>query len=69
MFQRIQTGVYDPTLIGDKTKWFAHSLEPVSFSVWNKSSSLENILKLVNTDQEEVTGKFSLKNISFHITY
>lgn len=61
VFQRVQTGVYDPALIGDKPKWFAHTLEPVTFSVWNKAGSLENILKHVHCDQEEMTGKsFSL---------
>lgn len=61
VFQRIQTGVFDPALIGDKAKWFAHNLEPVTFSVWNKSGSLENILKHVNNEQEEVTGIYFKK--------
>lgn len=57
VFQRVQTGVYDPALIGDKPKWFAHTLEPVTFSVWNKAGSLENILKHVHCDQEEMTDE------------
>lgn len=58
VFQRVQTGVYDPALIGDKPKWFAHYLEPITFSVWNKSGSLENILKHVHCDPEEMTGEW-----------
>ncbi|XP_065219139.1 MAP kinase-activating death domain protein isoform X2 [Planococcus citri] len=57
VFQRIQTGVHDPALIGDKPKWFAQNLEPVTFSVWSKSGSLENILKHVNNEHEEVTDE------------
>ena len=64
VFQRIQTGVYDPALIGDKPKWFARSLEPVLFPVWNKFGSLENILKHVHNDQEEVTGEYCFSETS-----
>lgn len=39
-FQRVHTGVLDPTLIGDKAKWFLHTLEPIKFVVWDDGSSL-----------------------------
>lgn len=32
-FLRVQTGVYDPTIIGDKAKWFAHTLQPITFNI------------------------------------
>ena len=32
-FLRIQTGVYDPHLIGDKSKWFREQLQPIEFKV------------------------------------
>lgn len=42
-FQRIHTGVEDPALIGDKPKWFLHTLEPIKFVVWDDGSSLNGI--------------------------
>lgn len=50
-YQRIHTGLVDPTIIGDKFKWYAHSLDPVSFIVWDNLSSLNTALKcLAETD-------------------
>lgn len=34
-FLRVQTGVCDPAVLGDKSKWFAHQLEPQPFQAWN----------------------------------
>ena len=45
VYQRIHTGLVDPTVIGDKFKWFAHNLDPVSFIVWDNLSSLNTALK------------------------
>ncbi|KDR13172.1 MAP kinase-activating death domain protein, partial [Zootermopsis nevadensis] len=42
-FLRVHTGVFDPTLIGDKSKWYAHTLEPIHFVVWDQSSSLNGV--------------------------
>ena len=38
-FIRVQNGVYDPVIIGDKHKWFSHQLDTIDFSVWNKDNS------------------------------
>ena len=32
--------VYDPSLIGDKPKWYAHQLQPVFYRVYDGSSPL-----------------------------
>ncbi|XP_070200468.1 MAP kinase-activating death domain protein-like isoform X4 [Littorina saxatilis] len=40
VYQRVQTGVYDPSLIGDKPKWYAQHLQPVEFHVYDNASSL-----------------------------
>ena len=32
--------VYDPSLIGDKGKWYAHQLQPVFYRVYDSSSQL-----------------------------
>uniref|UniRef100_A0A673XQL4 MAP kinase-activating death domain protein n=1 Tax=Salmo trutta TaxID=8032 RepID=A0A673XQL4_SALTR len=39
-FQRIHNNVYDPSLIGDKGKWYAHQLQPVFYRVYDGSSQL-----------------------------
>ncbi|XP_067637993.1 MAP kinase-activating death domain protein isoform X3 [Eurosta solidaginis] len=44
-FLRVQTGVMDPAQVGDKPKWFAHSLTPIRFSVWDDGSSLNGALR------------------------
>lgn len=49
VFQRIQTGVNDPLMIGDKLKWFANTLEPIVFFVWNENSPLKKIINFSTT--------------------
>ncbi|XP_037547827.1 MAP kinase-activating death domain protein isoform X8 [Nematolebias whitei] len=39
-FQRIHNNVYDPSLIGDKPKWYAHQLQSVVYRVYDGSSQL-----------------------------
>ncbi|XP_030845012.1 MAP kinase-activating death domain protein isoform X3 [Strongylocentrotus purpuratus] len=39
-FLRIQTGVYDPHLIGDKSKWFREQLQPIEFKVQFENCTL-----------------------------
>uniref|UniRef100_A0A673M241 MAP kinase-activating death domain protein n=1 Tax=Sinocyclocheilus rhinocerous TaxID=307959 RepID=A0A673M241_9TELE len=43
-FQRIHNNVYDPSLIGDKPKWYAHQLQPVFYRVYDGSSRLAEAL-------------------------
>ncbi len=38
-FIRVQTGVFDPTIIGDKHKWFSHQLDAIQFKVWNNANT------------------------------
>ncbi|GAB1600655.1 MAP kinase-activating death domain protein-like isoform X7 [Argonauta hians] len=40
VFLRVQTAVYDPSLIGDKPKWYSHQLQRVEFKVYDNNSSL-----------------------------
>lgn len=44
VFLRVQTSVYDPLLIGDKPKWYAHQLQPIEFRVYDDGSSLGTAL-------------------------
>ncbi|XP_077420220.1 MAP kinase-activating death domain protein isoform X1 [Vanacampus margaritifer] len=39
-FQRIHNNVFDPSLIGDKPKWYAHQLQPVVYRVFDGGSQL-----------------------------
>lgn len=55
-FLRVHTGVFDPALIGDKGKWFAHQLEPINFPVWDENSSLSGALKYL-PQQEQPTDE------------
>ncbi|KAF6779848.1 hypothetical protein AHF37_00691 [Paragonimus kellicotti] len=47
VFQRIHAGIHDPPLIGDKAKWFAHTLPQIQFEVWSEKwcSHLEVALR------------------------
>ncbi|XP_072770886.1 MAP kinase-activating death domain protein isoform X4 [Nerophis lumbriciformis] len=39
-FHRIHNNVFDPSLIGDKPKWYAHQLQPVVYRVFDGNSQL-----------------------------
>lgn len=55
-FLRVHTGVLDPTQIGDKGKWFAHTLTPIRFSVWDDGSSLNGALRSLQQLENQPTG-------------
>lgn len=59
-FLRVNTGVFDPTLIGDKSKWYAHTLEPMGFRVWQDGSSLGSTLRTSTQVDNPPTGMFAL---------
>jgi len=64
VFLRVQTGVYDPLLIGDKAKWFSQGLQKVDFRVYAESGStlgaaLESFMASTHTNDENPTGMFS----------
>ncbi|CAK9795534.1 MAP kinase-activating death domain protein [Anthophora plagiata] len=56
-FLRVQTGVFDPSQIGDKPKWFASGLEPIYFPVWDNGSSLANALKMMKEHENQQTDE------------
>ncbi|EEB16134.1 map-kinase activating death domain protein, putative [Pediculus humanus corporis] len=55
-FFRVHTGLYDPKEIGDKAKWFADSLDPIRFIVWDECSTLNSALQIIN-QQEQPTDE------------
>lgn len=56
-FLRVQTGMLDPTQIGDKSKWFAHTLTPMRFSVWDDGSSLNGALRSLKQHENQATDE------------
>ncbi|XP_015597747.1 MAP kinase-activating death domain protein isoform X2 [Cephus cinctus] len=56
-FLRVQTGVFDPAQIGDKGKWFATTLEPIYFPVWDSGSSLAGALKAMKQLENQPTDE------------
>lgn len=56
-FQRVQTGVLDPTQIGDKPKWYLHTLESIRFVVWDDGSSLNGALRSMQTQESQPTDE------------
>ncbi|XP_075401876.1 MAP kinase-activating death domain protein isoform X27 [Tenrec ecaudatus] len=45
-FQRIHNSLFDPALIGDKPKWYAHQLQPINYRVYDSSSQLAEALRV-----------------------
>ncbi|XP_013369367.1 PREDICTED: MAP kinase-activating death domain protein isoform X5 [Chinchilla lanigera] len=45
-FQRIHNNMFDPALIGDKPKWYAHQLQPIYYRVYDGSSQLAEALSV-----------------------
>uniref|UniRef100_A0A8C6X8W8 MAP kinase-activating death domain protein n=1 Tax=Naja naja TaxID=35670 RepID=A0A8C6X8W8_NAJNA len=50
-FQRIHNNTFDPALIGDKPKWYAHQLQPIHYRVYDSNSQLAEAMN-VPTDRE-----------------
>lgn len=46
--------MYDPSIIGDKHKWFSHQLDTINFKVWNISnpSLTQLFLEFQNKDDD-----------------
>ncbi|NXO00310.1 MADD protein, partial [Rhinopomastus cyanomelas] len=45
-FQRIHNNMFDPALIGDKPKWYAHQLQPIHYRVYDCNSQLAEALNV-----------------------
>ncbi|XP_039213526.1 MAP kinase-activating death domain protein isoform X7 [Crotalus tigris] len=50
-FQRIHNNMFDPALIGDKPKWYAHQLQPIHYRVYDSNSQLAESMN-VPADRE-----------------
>ncbi|XP_058443938.1 MAP kinase-activating death domain protein isoform X2 [Malaya genurostris] len=56
-FLRVQTGVLDPAQVGDKPKWYSHTLTPIKFPVWNENGSLNGALKSLQQHESQPTDE------------
>lgn len=56
-FLRVQTGVFDPTIIGDKAKWFAHTLQPIKFNICGDIQGLCSAIRAIHQVSAPATGK------------
>ncbi|XP_067413809.1 MAP kinase-activating death domain protein [Emydura macquarii macquarii] len=45
-FQRIHNNMFDPALIGDKPKWYAHQMQPIHYRVYDSNSQLAEALSV-----------------------
>ncbi|KAM3856107.1 MAP kinase-activating death domain protein isoform 4-T5 [Vipera latastei] len=50
-FQRIHNNMFDPALIGDKPKWYAHQLQPIHYRVYDSNFQLAEAMN-VPADRE-----------------
>ncbi|RMZ99493.1 MAP kinase-activating death domain [Brachionus plicatilis] len=49
-YLRIQTGIYDPSLIGDKPKWYCRYLTPIQFKTYEEKSTLAAAIQYLNQE-------------------
>ncbi|XP_029438631.1 MAP kinase-activating death domain protein isoform X5 [Rhinatrema bivittatum] len=52
-FQRIHNNMFDPALIGDKPKWYAHQLQPIYYRVYDGNSQLAEALSIPTERETE----------------
>ena len=54
-YLRILTGIFDPSLIGDKAKWYCRYLTPIQFKTYEEKSTLASAIQYLK--QENSKGK------------
>jgi len=62
----VQTGIFDPSLIGDKAKWYCRYLTPVQFKTYEDKTTLAAAIQFYNQENAKaaqnldnsLTGKF-----------
>jgi hypothetical protein len=52
-FLRVQTGVYDPALIGDKPKWYSRDLTTIQFNIIEENSTLGQAVNSLNAKSHD----------------
>jgi len=59
-YLRVQTGIFDPSLIGDKAKWYCRYLTPVQFKTYEDKTTLAAAIQFYN--QENAKAAQNLDN-------
>jgi hypothetical protein len=49
-YLRVQTGIFDPSLIGDKPKWYCRYLSPIHFKTYEEKSTLAAAIQFQNQE-------------------
>ncbi|CAF0752523.1 unnamed protein product [Rotaria sp. Silwood1] len=52
-FLRVQTGVFDPALIGDKPKWYSQNLTAIPFNIIEENSTLGQAVNSFNAKSND----------------
>lgn len=60
-YLRIQTGIFDPSLIGDKPKWYCRYLTPIQFKTYEEKSTLAAAIQF-HQNQEAAKFKYTGKS-------
>ena len=56
-YLRIQTGIFDPSLIGDKPKWYCRYLNPIQFRTYEEKSTLAAAIQFFNQENSKQKNK------------
>lgn len=62
-YLRIQTGIFDPSLIGDKAKWYCRYLIPIQFKTYEEKSTLAAAIQFLKQQENAKTRKGSNEDI------
>lgn len=63
--------MFDPALIGDKPKWYAHQLQPIHYRVYDSNSQLAEALNVPvekETDSDPTDDRLVGGHNSSHLT-
>lgn len=60
-YLRIQTGIFDPSLIGDKPKWYCRYLTPIQFKTYEEKSTLAAAIQFHQNFESTSRAKSSTK--------
>ncbi len=56
-YLRIQTGIFDPSLIGDKAKWYCRYLTPIQFKTYEEKSTLAAAIQFLKQENTKVIAE------------
>ncbi|CAF3636947.1 unnamed protein product, partial [Rotaria sordida] len=53
-FLRVQTGIFDPAVIGDKPKWYSQNLTTIPFNIIGENSTLAQAIHSFNAKSNDI---------------